>query len=132
MRSSTVVLAFVVDIGFSARLSAYLFEAIGDTQYQDAAELSAGFIQGHMGNGQIIIDTYNVSQCADVSGGNEYTINSGMFIEGLSVLTDLLNERNWILLYASLSCSLKPIYLWCPLQVARPSRYIGQVYEMDQ
>lgn len=67
-----------------SRLSARLFEATLEPQYQAAAELSAAFIQSQMYDGAVIMDAIDVASC--YVSTLLVTYNSGFTIEGLSVL----------------------------------------------
>ena len=65
-------------------LSARLYNATGQTQYQEAAVHSAEFISRQLYDGQIILDTITLGNC--IASSTELTSNSGFTIEGLSVL----------------------------------------------
>ncbi|CAL1717365.1 unnamed protein product [Somion occarium] len=71
-------------------LSARLFEATGNTTYQLAAQLSAWFIQSHLYDGTVIIDTFDLSNCT--ANLAQETYNSGLVIEGLSVYVNQTNN----------------------------------------
>lgn len=73
-----------------SRLSARLFEATGNTTYQLAAQLSAWFIQSHLYDGTVIIDTFDLSNCT--ANLAQETYNSGLVIEGLSVYVNQTNN----------------------------------------
>lgn len=61
--------------------------------YHDAASLSAQFIKAQLYNGTIVLHGISLSDCSpntDVA-----THNSGLFIEGLSVLTNYTRSEEW-------------------------------------
>lgn len=61
-----------------------MYEITDDPKYQEAAELSAAFIQNHLYNGLIIIDSISLATCSTQT--DIITYNSGFTIDGLSVL----------------------------------------------
>ncbi|KAJ3484812.1 hypothetical protein NLI96_g5390 [Meripilus lineatus] len=74
-------------------ISAYLFGATSTAMYHDAASLSAQFIKAQLYNGTIVLHGISLSDCSpntDVA-----THNSGLFIEGLSVLTNYTRSEEW-------------------------------------
>lgn len=87
-----------------SRLSARLFEATLEPQYQAAAELSAAFIQSQLYNGAVIMDTITVATCHRST--ILVTYNSGFAIEGLSVLAS--KNVSWTPLLV-FSLSLVPV-----------------------
>ncbi|KAI0074076.1 hypothetical protein K474DRAFT_1717289 [Panus rudis PR-1116 ss-1] len=80
-------------MGAWVALSAYLYEATNISQYAEAAELSSGWIINHLFNGTIILDGTELTNCKSDSLARTY--NSGFFIEGLSVYTNLTNNVTW-------------------------------------
>lgn len=103
------------------RLSAHLFEATNNTKYMSAAQLAAQFIQLHLYNGTIILDTFDIGTCS-LSTGTSATYNSGFVIEGLSVLAS--KNSTWNPLCEPLSfCSIPPDALM---------RELNQLIEFDR
>ncbi|KAI0073768.1 hypothetical protein K474DRAFT_1677636 [Panus rudis PR-1116 ss-1] len=80
--------------GASAGLAAHLFDATRDTQYSDAAELTAAFMTNHMYNGGIISDIFDPRDCSFTPA--VITDNSGFYIEGLSVLANSTANSTWM------------------------------------
>ena len=78
-------------------LSAYLFEATNQVQYDNAATLSAEFIKAHLYNGTIIVDSIALVDCTVITSAVTY--NSGFFIDGLSVYANYTNNSDWSTLY---------------------------------
>ncbi|KZV77392.1 hypothetical protein PENSPDRAFT_747118 [Peniophora sp. CONT] len=72
-------------------LSAYLFEATGNTTYKDAARLSLQFIKNQLWNGTIVYDTIRLSDCV-IDTGTILTYNQAWLIEGLSVYANVTKD----------------------------------------
>ncbi|KAI0309935.1 hypothetical protein OF83DRAFT_1088716 [Amylostereum chailletii] len=81
--------------GESVGLSAYLYEATNDSQYAVAAELSAGFVYNHMYNRTIVLDTFDLVECAITPGTGAFTYNSAFWLEGLAVWAAVGNASWW-------------------------------------
>ncbi|KAI0314969.1 hypothetical protein OF83DRAFT_1085296 [Amylostereum chailletii] len=79
-------------VGAFLTLSAYLLEITSNKTYQDAANLSAAFIQNHLSK-TVIFDTLNTSTCETNQGTFSY--NSGFAIEGFAVLGNASSNETW-------------------------------------
>ena len=77
-------------------LSAHLAELTSEQKYRDAAVLSAQFMQAQILSEDIVLDgiTLNVTGICPVDRDRE-TRNSGMVIEGFSVLADVAGDSAW-------------------------------------
>ena len=75
------------------RLAAHLFEATGDNRYMDAATSAAEFIQAHMVHSPVIMDTFNVSGCGEVTIRPAWTYTTGFTIWGVSVIAS--HNETW-------------------------------------
>ena len=73
-----------------------MYEITRETQYSNATELSLRFIQAHMYDEDVIVDTFDVSSCkSDEPVGAPVTYNSGNVIEALSVWANISNNNQW-------------------------------------
>lgn len=81
-------------------LSAHLYEQTFDEEYLSAAVLSATFISDQLYNGVVILDTIDLGTCTRSMLLKTY--NSGLTIDGLSVLAGL--NRSYIPLYVLSDC----------------------------
>ena len=86
------------------RLSAYLYEETRDDKYKQVAEHTATFAKTHLFNGTVVIDHIDVHKC--IRSENEArTYNSGLLIEGLSVLANVTRNvtlsRQYVLVFMS-------------------------------
>ncbi|PSR80372.1 hypothetical protein PHLCEN_2v6757 [Hermanssonia centrifuga] len=78
------------------RLSAYLGEIYGDSQYTNAAIASANWIKNlNINSGDIVLDTVNGHDCTRSPSNWLFTYNSGKYIEGLSVLGAVTGDAQW-------------------------------------
>ena len=75
------------------RLAAHLFEATGDDHYMDAAISAAEFIQAHMVHSPVIMDTFNISGCVEVTTRPAWTYTTGFTIWGVSVIAS--HNETW-------------------------------------
>ncbi|KAF8889506.1 glycoside hydrolase [Gymnopilus junonius] len=85
-----------ITTGLYLTLSSYLAETTKDSKYTNAATLSATWIKAHnINSNNIVLDTESGADCSRSPSTWLFTYNSGKFIEGLSVLTDLTNDSQW-------------------------------------
>ncbi|PPR05323.1 hypothetical protein CVT24_008042 [Panaeolus cyanescens] len=85
-----------ITTGLYFTLSAYLAEVTKQSKYTDAAILSAKWIILHnLNDKNIVLDTVSGSNCQRSPSNWIFTYNSGKFIEGLSVLTDVTGDKQW-------------------------------------
>lgn len=86
------------------RLSAYLYEATNNQTYLEAASLSQKFIQAHLTDASTscIKDLIFLNDC---SYPNNFivTYNTGLYLEGITVLGHTINDTNLIHVYVNLS-----------------------------
>ncbi|KAF5352189.1 hypothetical protein D9758_009255 [Tetrapyrgos nigripes] len=82
-------------------LSALLAEATGNSTYTKAAILTAQWIENHNINLEnLVLDTIDSYTCTKGQPNNMMlTYNSGKYLEGLSVLTDVTGNNFWRSLY---------------------------------
>ncbi|KAF8799206.1 endo-1,6-alpha-mannosidase [Phlegmacium glaucopus] len=77
-------------------ISAFLAESTGHSKYKDAALLSAKWIESHNINADnIVLDTVNSHDCTRSPATWLLTYNSGKYVEGLSVLSDITGDSHW-------------------------------------
>ena len=79
------------------RLSAYLLQTSKNQTYEEWDRLSHTFIQSHLYNETrgCIMDNYSLSQCQP---GNDwaFTYDTGLYLEGLTVLANTTNDSSLI------------------------------------
>ena len=87
------------------RLSAHLYELLGDEKYETAAESAIEFIHAHMylSNPGIIQDTFTVNDCQFLFP-TTFSYSSGFTIWGLSV--HAAKNTSWTPLYVALELGL--------------------------
>ncbi|KAI0789009.1 hypothetical protein BC629DRAFT_472632 [Irpex lacteus] len=95
-------------VGTWMSLSARLYEETKDTKYQEAAELSAEFIQNHLYNGIIIEDTISLADCNLIN--LSITYNSGFPLDGYAVLAS--TNSSWTPFVNQLVSSVTPFSTW--------------------
>ena len=74
----------------------FLAELTNDSKYKEAALQSAKWIESHNINADgIVLDTVNSHDCTRSPATWLFTYNSGKYVEGLSVLSDLTGDSHW-------------------------------------
>ncbi|KZT68825.1 endo-1,6-alpha-mannosidase [Daedalea quercina L-15889] len=78
-------------------LSAYLAETTGDTPtYETPAITAAQWIQNqNLNSANIVLDSVNGHDCTRSSSSWLFTYNTGKFVEGLAVLSDVSGDSQW-------------------------------------
>lgn len=77
-----------------ARLSSYLYNATQNSTYSDAANLAIGFMRNFVSDGNTPTqDGFNLAHCTR-GISNNFTYNSGYFIEGLAAYTALTGDSS--------------------------------------
>lgn len=77
------------------RLSAYLAEFTGEAKYTNAATLSAQWIKNiNLNSNHIALDSIDAADCSRAPS-SLFTYNTGKYVEGLSVLTDVTKDSSW-------------------------------------
>ncbi|TFK39567.1 glycosyl hydrolase family 76-domain-containing protein [Crucibulum laeve] len=86
-----------ITTGFiDASTFALLAEIIRDAKYKNAAILSAQWIKAHnINSNKIILDSVNSHDCSRSPSTWIFTYNSGKYIEGLSVVSDITGDAQW-------------------------------------
>ncbi|KAH9836681.1 endo-1,6-alpha-mannosidase [Rhodofomes roseus] len=86
-----------ITTGLFLTLSAYLASATGDTStYLDPAIAAAQWIQNvNINSANIVLDSVNPHDCTRSSASWLFTYNTGKFIEGLAVLSDVTGDSQW-------------------------------------
>ncbi|KAG6811076.1 hypothetical protein H0H92_009104 [Tricholoma furcatifolium] len=84
-----------ITTGLFMTVSANLAEITGDSKYTDAAIAAANWIQNLNMNNSIVLDTIDASDCSRSPSTWLFTYNTGKFIEGLSVLSDVTGDSSW-------------------------------------
>ncbi|KAJ3504091.1 hypothetical protein NLJ89_g8119 [Agrocybe chaxingu] len=87
------------DLHNSARLyslSTYLWGATKDEKYRTAAIQSARWMESlNINANNIVLDTVHANDCSRSPANWIFTYNSGKYVEGLSVLTDITGDTHW-------------------------------------
>lgn len=84
-------------------LGAYLYESSNQTsQYLVYANLTGQYLNHHLYNGTIMLDTANIATCA-VDTTTAFTYNTGYTLEGIAILANLTSTddgsgmyRDWL------------------------------------
>jgi predicted alpha-1,6-mannanase (GH76 family) len=84
-------------VDLSLSLSAYLASASGGSAtYKNAAIAAAKWIQTHnLNSNKIVLDTVNGHDCSRSAASWTFTYNTGKFVEGLAVLSDVTGDATW-------------------------------------
>ncbi|KAK7688601.1 hypothetical protein QCA50_008139 [Cerrena zonata] len=94
-------------------LSAYLYEMTGNLAYQDSAKLAHTFTQSHLYDATrgCITDNYNIQQC-QTQNDWAFTYDTGLYLEGLSVLANTTKDSGLIQLADQIALDSMKSPLW--------------------
>lgn len=96
-----------ITTGLFLALSSYLAEiSPSNTQYKNAAIAAANWMKSlQISSENIILDSINGHDCSRSPSNWIFTYNSGKFIEGLSILSDVTQDSSWNSLMVSILAS---------------------------
>jgi len=102
-----------ITTGLFVTISAFLAEITGDSKYTQAALLSAKWIESHNINANhIVLDTVNAHDCIRSPANELFTYNSGKYVEGLSVLSDITHDPHWKILLVNIVAAAVKSSAW--------------------